>query len=121
MMIDVAGLKLIEWVVEWKESMSNFLIDWIGHSMRIFLLEKVSEKIFLGLHNYKAKIQTRKTPFKLRKLPQEWKWFAILQLQSHGIFLLMKWNSRIQGQMKLIWMWLYADSAEHPLSFNYCF
>lgn len=51
--------------------MGNFLIDWIGHSMWIFLLEKVSEKIFLGLHNNKAKIQTRKTPVKLRKLPQE--------------------------------------------------
>lgn len=72
MMKDSAGLKFIGWVVEQKESMDNFLIHWIAHSIMTFLLEKkISQKIFLGLNNNKAQIQTSKTPVKLRELPQE--------------------------------------------------
>lgn len=79
MMKDLAGLKLIGW-----ERINGQFSNWLDSPFHVdVLLEKISQKIFLGLNNNKAQIQTSKTSVKLRELPQELVcWFAILQLQS---------------------------------------
>lgn len=103
----------VDWVGSRMERINGQLSNWLDRPFHAdFLLEKVSEQIFLGLHNNKAEIQTSITPVNLRELPQEWDWFAVLQLQAHGISLPMKWSSRIQGDMAK-WNWSGCGCIQH--------